>query len=103
MKEIRLLKLKDICSDIFAGAALFTNNELFRDCADNGYRVIRTENAEYKKPKIKLKLSDIYNIKIPIVSAKIQNDIDKLSQEATECLRKSISKAEEIENLLKGY
>jgi hypothetical protein len=77
MKEIRLLKLKDICSDIFAGAALFTNNELFRDCADNGYRVIRL--------------------------ADIQNDIDKLSQEATECLRKSISKAEEIENLLKGY
>jgi hypothetical protein len=49
-----------------------------------------------KKPKIQLKLSDIYNIEIPIISSKLQKDIDKLSSEATSFLKNSIQKTEEI-------
>jgi hypothetical protein len=196
MKGIKLLKLKDICSDIFAGAALFTNNELSRTCKNSSYRVIRLadiqnndisfkdclyydkqdyrknryllqdndilissrgtifkvaiftksdnqktipsgfltcirlkselemsvnyvaaylrhiendiikkrgeeEKTNEKKPKIKLKLSDIYNIKIPIVSAKVQKDIDSLSLKATSYLKKGIQKTQEIEEMLK--
>lgn len=56
-----------------------------------------------KKPKIQLKLSDIYNIEIPVVSDKIQKDIDKLSSEATSLLKESLQKTQEIENLIKGY
>ena len=56
-----------------------------------------------KKPKIQLKLSDIYIIEIPIVSAKVQRDIDKLSKEATSLLKQSLDKMKEIEGLIKGY
>jgi hypothetical protein len=55
-----------------------------------------------KKPKIQLKLSDIYNIEIPIVSSKIQKEIDKLSSEATSLLKKSIQKTKEIEDIIKS-
>ena len=195
---MKTLKLKDICSDIFAGAALFTNDALSREHKPNGFRVIRladiqnnelsfdnclffnkqdysknryllqdndilissrgtifkvvifqkqdnyktipsgflscirlntdlnisvnyiaaylrhkessiisTNNSVKKsnsqKPKIQLKLLDIYNIEIPIVSNKIQKEIDKLSQEATDFLNKSIEKTKEIDEVIKGY
>jgi mRNA-degrading endonuclease RelE of RelBE toxin-antitoxin system len=61
------------------------------------------KNVSNKKPKIQLKLSDIYNIEIPIVSNKIQKEIDKLSSEATDYLKKNISKTREIEDMIKGY
>jgi hypothetical protein len=35
----------------------------------------RIKNTSGKKPKIQLKLSDVYNIEIPIVSNKIQKII----------------------------
>ncbi|MDR3092746.1 MAG: restriction endonuclease subunit S [Endomicrobium sp.] len=192
---MKIQKLKDICTDIFSGAALFTNDNLSRDYKDGGYRVIRLADiqnndisfedclfynkqdykknryllqnndilissrgtifkiavfqkedtyktipsgfltcirlnpdlnisvnyiAAYlrhkenniiqgrnsikgtsdKKPKIQLKLSDIYNIEITIVSAKIQKDIDKLSLEASDYLKKSIQKTKEIEKIV---
>ncbi|MDR1087491.1 MAG: restriction endonuclease subunit S [Endomicrobium sp.] len=192
---MKTLTLQEICTDIFAGATIFTNNTLSREYNDDGFRVIRladiqnneisfkdclyynkqdyrknryllqdndilissrgtifkvaiftksdnqktipsgfltcirlkpelkmsvhyvaaylrhiendiikhssnTENAEDKKPKIKLKLSDIYNIKIPIVSAKIQNDIDALATQATSLLRENLQKMQEIEKIL---
>jgi hypothetical protein len=195
---MKILKLKDICADIFAGATIFTNDSLARDYKDGGYRVIRLADiqnneisfkdclfynmpdykknryllqnddilissrgtifkiavfqkedahktipsgfltcirlnpelnisvnyiAAYlrhkessiiqgnkgikkisnKKPKIQLKLSDIYNIEIPIVSAKVQKEIDKLSSEASSYLKKSIEKTKEIENILKEH
>jgi hypothetical protein len=169
---MKTLKLKDICTDIFAGAAIFDNDSLSRVYKDGGYRVIRladiqnnelsfrdclfynehdfsknryllqdndilissrgtifkvaiySKDGNYKtipsgfltcirlnpelnisvsyvaaclrhkenditlrgktikktigkKPKIQLKLSDIYNIEIPIVSDKVQKEIDK--------------------------
>jgi hypothetical protein len=55
-----------------------------------------------KKPKIQLKLSDIYNIEIPIISNKVQKEIDKLSSKATTLLKESLQKTQEIENLIKG-
>ena len=194
---MKTLKLKDLCSDIFAGAALFTNDNLYRDYKNGGFRVIRLADIQnneisfdnclffnkqdysknryllqdndilissrgtifkvaifqkqdnYKtipsgflscirlnmdlnisvnyvaaylrhkessiisaknsvkktssqKPKIQLKLSDVYGIEIPIVSNKVQKEIDKLSQEATDLLKKSIDKAKEIEEVIKG-
>lgn len=183
-------KLKDICIDIYAGAAIFTNDDLEKDCAMSGYRVIRLADIqnneisfkdclfynkqEYKKNryllqnndillssrgtifkvaifykedtyktipsgfltcirlnpdlnisvnyvaaylrsqesvilqaktkgskhKIQLKLSDIYNIEIPMTSDKLQKDIDKLSLEATSLLKKSMQKTQKIENLV---
>jgi nitrate reductase NapAB chaperone NapD len=56
-----------------------------------------------KKSKIKLNLSDIYNIEIPIVSAKGQQEIDKLSLEASEYLKKSINKMNSIERIIGVY
>jgi hypothetical protein len=198
MPIMKTQKLKDICTDIFAGAAIFTNDSLSRDYKDGGYRVIRLADIQnneisfkdclfyntpdYKKnryllqnndilissrgtifkiavfqkedtyktipsgfltcirlnpelnisvnyiaaylrhkessiiqskktikktstnkPKIQLKLSDIYNIEIPIVSAKVQKDIDKLSLEAQKLLKQSIQKTQEIEDMIKGY
>jgi hypothetical protein len=189
------LTLQEICTDIFAGATIFTNNTLSRDYKNDGFRVIRladiqnneisfkdclyynkqdykknryllqdndilissrgtifkvvifskkdnqktipsgfltcirlkpelnisvyyvaaylrhiendiitenkkTEDANDKKPKIKLKLSDIYNIEIPMLALKAQKEIDKLSQEATSYLRKNISKMQEIDRML---
>ncbi|MDR3256991.1 MAG: hypothetical protein LBT18_05055 [Endomicrobium sp.] len=61
------------------------------------------KKSNNQKPKIQLKLSDIYNIEIPIVSAKVQKEIDKLSQEVTELLKKSIEKTKEIEEVMEGY
>jgi hypothetical protein len=55
-----------------------------------------------KKPKIQLKLSDIYNIEIPIISNKVQKELDKLSSKATSLLKESLQKTQEIENLIKG-
>ncbi|MDR3256308.1 MAG: restriction endonuclease subunit S [Endomicrobium sp.] len=191
------LKLQDICTDIFAGAALFSNDNLSRDYQNGGYRVIRLADiqnneiyfkdclffnkhdykknryllqdndiltssrgtifkvaiyyregsyktipsgfltcirlklelnisANYvaaylrhkensiiianaknikktddKKPRIQLKLSDIYNIEIPLVSSKIQKKIDKLSSEATDYLKQNIQKTKEIEKIIK--
>ncbi|MDR3275286.1 MAG: restriction endonuclease subunit S [Endomicrobium sp.] len=195
---MKTLKLKDVCSDIFAGAALFTNDALSLEYKTNGFRVIRLadiqnnelsfENClffnkqDYSKnryllqnndilissrgtifkvaifqkqdnyktipsgflscirlnpdlnisvnyvaaylrhkessiisasnsvkkssvqnPKIQLKLSDIYNIEVPIVSNKIQKEIDKLSSEVIELLKKSIDKTKKIEEILKDY
>jgi hypothetical protein len=192
---MKIQKLKDICIDIFAGAALFTNDNLSRDYQNGGYRVIRLADIQnndisfedclfynkqdYKKnryllhnndilissrgtifkiavfqkedtyktipsgfltcirlnpelnisvnyiaaylrlkensiiqskktikktstnkPKIQLKLSDIYNIEIPMISAKIQKEIDKLSSEARSYLKKSIQKTKEIEKIV---
>jgi hypothetical protein len=193
---MKTLKLQDICTDIFAGAAIFTNNSLSRKYKNGRYRVIRLADiqnneisfdnclfynkqdyrknryllqsndilissrgtifkvavfqkednyktipsgfltcirlnpdlnisvnyvAAYlrhkesriisvgksakkpsdKKPKIKLTLSDIYNIEIPIVSAKVQKKIDKLSSEATTLLKQSLNKTKEVEDLIK--
>ncbi|MDR1926380.1 MAG: restriction endonuclease subunit S [Endomicrobium sp.] len=190
-------KLWNICTDIFAGATIFTNDNLSRDYVDGGYRVIRladiqnneicfkdclfyntqdykknryllqendillssrgtifkvaifykedayktipsgfltcirlnpelnisvnyvaaylrhkgnsiiqgvnnTKKISDKKPKIQLKLSDIYNIEIPIVSTKIQKDVDRLSLEATNLLKKSLQKTKEIADMIKG-
>jgi hypothetical protein len=177
---MKTLKLQDICTDIFAGAAIFDNDNLSRDYKDNGYMVIRLADiqnneicfkdclfhnkTDYKKnryllqdndilissrgtifkvaiyykegncrtipsgfltcirlnpalnisvnyiasylryqessiilrcriikkktsdrkPKIQLKLADIYKIKIPIVSNKVQKEIDELSSQATD-------------------
>ncbi|MDR3306575.1 MAG: restriction endonuclease subunit S [Endomicrobium sp.] len=53
-----------------------------------------------KKPRIQLKLTDIYNIEIPIISSKVQKEIDKLSSEATDYLKKSIQKTREIEDII---
>jgi hypothetical protein len=195
---MKTLTLQEICTDIFAGATIFTNNELSRDYKDGGFRVIRladiqnneisfidclfyntldykknryllqdndilissrgtifkvaifykednqktipsvfltcirlkpelkisvnyiaaylrhsgndiilkrqkTQNLKDKKPKIKLKLSDIYNIKIPIVSNKVQKDIDKLALEATQLLKENLQKMQEIEKTLNTY
>ncbi|MCA6072593.1 MAG: restriction endonuclease subunit S [Endomicrobium sp.] len=61
------------------------------------------KKSDDKKPKIKLKLSDIYNIEIPIVSAKVQKEIDKLSSEASSYLKKNTEKTKEIENILKEH
>ncbi|MDR3306495.1 MAG: restriction endonuclease subunit S [Endomicrobium sp.] len=193
---MKTLKLQAICADIFAGAALFNNDNLSRDYQNGGYRVIRLTDiqnneiyfkdclfynkpdykknryllqdndilissrgtifkvaiyykdgayktipsgfltcirlnpelnisANYvaaylrhkenniimsnaknvkktsdKKPKIQLKLSDIYNIEISIVSSKVQKEIDRLSYEATDYLKQSIQKTQEIENLI---
>ncbi|MDR0398670.1 MAG: restriction endonuclease subunit S [Endomicrobium sp.] len=194
---MKTLKLRDICTDIFAGATIFTNDELSRDYKNGGYRVIRLADiqnneisfkdclfyntqdykknryllqnndilissrgtifkvaifykedtyktipsgfltcirlnldlnisfnyvAAYlrhkensiimgeknikkqidKKPKIQLKLSDIYNIEIPIISNKVQKELDKLSSKATSLLKESLQKTQEIENLIKG-
>jgi uncharacterized alkaline shock family protein YloU len=62
----------------------------------------KTKKTEDKKPKIKLKLSDIYNIKIPIVSTKIQNDIDALATQATSLLKESLKKMQGIEKIIKS-
>ena len=68
--------------------------------------IISAKNSVKKtssqKPKIQLKLSDVYGIEIPIVSNKVQKEIDKLSQEATDLLKKTIDKAKEIEEVIKG-
>jgi len=188
-------KLQDICTDIFAGAAIFSNDSLSRDYKNGGYRVIRladiqnneisfrdclfynthdykknryllqdndillssrgtifkvaifhkgnsyktipsgfltcirlnpdlnmsvnyvaaylrhkensiiTNNRNSKKindrkTKIQLKLSDIYDIKIPMISAEVQKNIDKLSSKATEYLNKSIQNNKKIEDLI---
>ncbi|MDR2251501.1 MAG: hypothetical protein LBD98_01500 [Endomicrobium sp.] len=53
-----------------------------------------------RKPKIQLKLADIYKIEIPIVSNKVQKEIDELSSEATDFLEKSIEKTKEIEKII---
>jgi hypothetical protein len=37
------------------------------------------------KPKIQLKLADIYSIEIPLASNKVQKEIDKLLSEAKNC------------------
>jgi hypothetical protein len=192
---MKTLKLRDICTDIFAGATIFTNDELSREYKDGGYRVVRladiqnneiffkdclffntqdykknryllqnndillssrgtifkvaifykedayktipsgfltcirlnpdlnisvnyvatylrhkensiimgnkkTQKINDKKPKIQLKLSDIYNIEVPIVSDKVQKDIDKLSLEATSLLKKNIQKTKDIEKII---
>jgi hypothetical protein len=54
----------------------------------------KTEDTNDKKPKIKLKLSDIYNIRISLVSAKIQKDIDGLATKATSLLKESLQKTQ---------
>jgi nitrate reductase NapAB chaperone NapD len=59
------------------------------------------KNTSNKKSKIQLKLSDIYNIEIPIASNKVQKGIDRLSSEATELLKQSIEKTKEIEGIVK--
>ena len=61
-------------------------------------KAIKKTNA--KKPKIQLKLSDIYNIETPIVSSKVQKDIDKLSLEASSYLKKSVQKTKEMEDII---
>jgi hypothetical protein len=43
---MKIRKLKDICTDIFAGAALFTNDNLSRDYKNGGYRVIRLADIQ---------------------------------------------------------
>jgi hypothetical protein len=188
---MKTLTLQEMCSDIFAGATIFTNDELSRNCKNIGFRVIRLAdiqnnyisfkdclfynqqdykknryllqnndilissrgtifkvaifyrkdnyktipsgfltcirlnpdlnisanfiatylrhkknsivlgNKKIRKPKIQLKLSDIYNIEIPIVSTKVQKDIDKLSLEATSLLKECLQKTQEIENLMR--
>jgi hypothetical protein len=60
----------------------------------------KTQNPNDKKPKIKLKLSDVYNIKIPLVSVKIQKDIDELAMQATSLLKESLQKTQEIEKII---
>ncbi|MDR2426380.1 MAG: restriction endonuclease subunit S [Endomicrobium sp.] len=195
---MKTLKLQDICTDIFAGAAIFDNDRLSREYKNGGYRVIRladiqnneiylkdcmfynktdykknryllqdndilissrgtifkvaiyakdgnyktipsgfltcirinpeldisvnyvaaclrhkensiiskcktVKNIGNKKPKIQLKLADIYNIEIPIASNKVQKEIDKLSQEVTNFLKQRIEKTKKIENLINNY
>ncbi|MDR1104229.1 MAG: restriction endonuclease subunit S [Endomicrobium sp.] len=192
---MKTLKLKEICTDIFAGAAIFDNDSLSRDYKNGGYRVIRLADiqnneisfkdclfyntqdykknryllqnndilissrgtifkvaifykedtyktipsgfltcirlnpelnisvnyvAAYlrhkensiivgeknikkqidKKPKIQLKLSDIYSIEIPIISNKVQKEIDKLSSKAINYLKKNIEKTREIGEII---
>jgi mRNA-degrading endonuclease RelE of RelBE toxin-antitoxin system len=201
MLYMKTLKLQEICTDIFAGAAIFDNDSLSRDYKNGGYRVIRladiqnneisfsdclfynksdykknryilqnndillssrgtifkvsifykedtyktipsgfltcirlnpdmnispTYVAAYlrhkesniinirlgnksvkktsnKKPKIQLKTSDILNIEIPIVSAKVQKEIDNLSSQATALLKQCLQKTKEIENIIKEF
>ncbi|MDR3256990.1 MAG: restriction endonuclease subunit S [Endomicrobium sp.] len=43
---MKTLKLKDICSDIFTGAALFTNDALSHEYKPNGFRVIRLADIQ---------------------------------------------------------
>ncbi len=52
------------------------------------------------KPKIQLKLSDILDIEIPIVAEKVQENIDELSFEARNLLKKNLQKRKEIENII---
>ncbi|MDR2251250.1 MAG: hypothetical protein LBD98_00160 [Endomicrobium sp.] len=54
-----------------------------------------------KGPKIQLKLADIYNIEIPIALNKVQKEIDNLSSQAKDYLKKSVQKTQEIEAMLK--
>ncbi|MDR2818123.1 MAG: restriction endonuclease subunit S [Endomicrobium sp.] len=192
---MKTLALQEICTDIFAGATIFTNNTLSRDYKNDGFRVIRLADIQnneisfkdclyynkqdYKKNRyllqdndilissrgtifkvaifskednqktipsgfltcirlkpelnmsahyvaaylrhiendiisgkkqikknkqakaqIKLTLTDIYNIEIPMLATKVQKEIDKLSKEATAYLKKNISKTQEIEEML---
>jgi hypothetical protein len=46
---MKVLKLQDICTDIFAGAAIFNNDNLSRDYKDDGYRVIRLADIQNNK------------------------------------------------------
>jgi hypothetical protein len=43
---MKTLKLQDICTDIFARAAIFDNDSLSRDYKNNGYRVIRLADIQ---------------------------------------------------------
>jgi hypothetical protein len=43
---MKRLKLKEMYTDIFAGATIFTNDELSRDYKNGGYRVIRLAHIQ---------------------------------------------------------
>lgn len=42
-------KLRDTCADIFAGATIFTNDNISRDYKNGGYRVIRLADIQNNK------------------------------------------------------
>jgi hypothetical protein len=64
----------------------------------SGKKQVKKTNKQ--KPKIKLTLTDIYNIEIPMLATKVQKEIDKLSKETPAYLKKNISKTQEIEEML---
>ena len=58
-------KLKDVCTDIFAGAALFTNDNLSRDYKNGGYRIIRLADIQNNEISFDnpVRLFELYKIK----------------------------------------